>query len=113
MVRRCSRRSSMRPARWLNAVILIALLCATGFAVPESPDGTTPLHWAVHNNEASSVDRLIKAGANVNARNEYGATPLSEAVANLNTAIIAKLLNAGADPNAPGPDGMTALMVVA
>src|SRR5438874_1552378 len=43
-----------------------------------SADGTTALHWAVHRNDGDMVDRLVKAGANVNSKNEYGATPLSE-----------------------------------
>src|SRR5262245_26706557 len=38
-------------------------------------DGTTALHWAAHNADGDMVDRLIKAGANVNAKNEFGATP--------------------------------------
>ena len=36
------------------------------------PDGTTPLHWAVRNNDAALVDRLIRAGADVKATNRYG-----------------------------------------
>ena len=43
------------------------------------PDGTTALHWAVHHNDLDLVQRLIRAGANVNAKNDYGATPMSEA----------------------------------
>jgi ankyrin repeat protein len=76
-------------------------------------DGTTPLHWASHSNDVAAVDRLIKAGANVNAKNQYGSTPLLEAAMNGNTEIIERLLKAGADPNSPGPDGMTALMIIA
>ena len=61
----------------LSAAILIVLTVAvSGIAFGED-DGTTPLHWAAHNNDADAVDRLIKAGANVNAKNEFGATPMS------------------------------------
>src|SRR5262245_52754739 len=42
-------------------------------------DGTTALHWAAHNGDADLVDRLIKAGADVNAKNEFGSTPIIEA----------------------------------
>ena len=45
---------------------------------PEA-DGTTALHWAVHQNDLDLVVRLIRAGAKVNAKNDYGATPMSEA----------------------------------
>ena len=44
-----------------------------------TPDGTTALHWAAHNGDADLVDRLIKAGADVNAKNEFGSTPIVEA----------------------------------
>jgi len=90
---------------------MLQVLLVVMLAVAE--DGTTPLHRAVHNNDAAAVDRLIKAGANVNARNEYGATAILEAVDSGNTAILEKLLKAGADANSPGPDGMTPLMIVA
>ena len=90
---------------------MLTILLAAALSL--AADGTTPLHWAAHNNDINAVDRLIKGGADVNAKNEYSATPMSEAAANGNTAIIEKLLKAGADPNSPGPDGMTALMVIA
>jgi len=90
---------------------MLQVLLVVMLAVAE--DGTTPLHRAVHNNDAAAVDRLIKAGANVNARNEYGSTAILEAVDSGNTAILEKLLKAGADANSPGPDGMTPLMIVA
>jgi ankyrin repeat protein len=90
---------------------MLSIFLAAALAI--TTDGTTPLHWAVHNNDVATVDRLIKSGADVNAKNEFGATPMSEAAANGNTTIIEKLLNAGADPNSTGPDGMTALMVIA
>jgi len=76
-------------------------------------DGTTPLHWAVYQNDVERVDRLLKAGANVKAANEFGATPLSEAAVGGDPAIIEKLLKAGADPESPNADGQTALMVLA
>src|SRR5205823_3640311 len=113
MAPKCSRRSNMRARTWLSAGFLVALLAACcGTALAES-DGTTPLLWAVHNNDIDAVDRLIKAGADINVKNEYGVTPLSEAAVNGNTAIIEKLLKAGANADSPSADGMTALMIVA
>jgi ankyrin repeat protein len=76
-------------------------------------DGSTALLWAAHNGDADLVDRLLKAGADPKARNDFGATPMSEAAFASNTAVIEKLLNAGADPDSPNADGQTALMVVA
>ena len=45
------------------------------------PDGSTALLLAADRNDPELVDLLIKAGANVNARNDYGATPLYAASA--------------------------------
>ena len=76
-------------------------------------DGTTALHWAAHNGDAELVDRLLRAGADAKAKNQFGATPMSEAAFLGNVAIIEKLLKAGADPDSPNADGQTALMLVA
>jgi uncharacterized protein len=76
-------------------------------------DGTTPLHWAVRNNDSALVDRLIHEGANVKAANRYGVTPLYLASVNGDAAIIEKLVNAGADANAVSNEGETALMTAA
>ena len=76
-------------------------------------DGTTALHWAVEQEDFDLVDRLIKAGAKVNAMNDYGATPMSEAALSGNVKIMARLLDAGANVESPNVDGQTALMIVA
>jgi ankyrin repeat protein len=78
-----------------------------------SVDGTTALHWAVYNNDIALVDRLLAAGANPNARNDYNSTPLVEAAVVGNVDVIRKLLKAGADVESPNADGQTALMVIA
>ena len=42
--------------------------------------GQTALHWAAAHNDNPDITRaLIAAGANVNARNNYGQTPLQQA----------------------------------
>src|SRR5690242_16909930 len=51
-------------------------------------DGSTPLLWAAHANDADLVARLLKAGAKPNARNQLGSTPLAEAAFNANTEAI-------------------------
>ena len=77
------------------------------------PDGTTALHWAVQQNDVELVTRLIRAGAKVNVKNDFGSTPMAEAAVVANAALLGALLEAGADVESPNADGQTALMVVA
>ena len=102
----------MRRALILLAVAALGTCLDVGAAAP-ADDGTTPLHWAVYNSSTDEVRRLIKAGADVNARNDYGATPLTEAAETGNVDIIGQLLKAGADPESGNADGQTALMILA
>jgi ankyrin repeat protein len=76
-------------------------------------DGTTALHWAVHDGDADLVAKLLAAGANPSARNDYGATPMSEAAIRGDLKILRALLAAGADVESANPDGQTALMILA
>ena len=78
-----------------------------------SADGTTALHWAVYNDDVAMIDRLLGAGANVNAKNDYNSTPFSEAAVVGDSAVVKRLLKAGADVEAANADGQTALMVIA
>jgi len=95
------------------AFLSMALPALAASAAATDPDGTTPLHWAVFNGDVKQVDALIKAHADVNARNRFGSTPLYEAALAGNTEIIKKLLKAGAEPDAANDGGMTALMIIA
>jgi uncharacterized protein len=87
-------------------------LIPTG-ALPAATDGTTALHWAAHHANLELVDALLKRGALVNIRNDYGASPMSEAAFAGDAALIRRLLAAGADVESANPDGQTALMVLA
>ena len=74
------------------------------------PDGTTALHWAVRNNDLQEIDRLIRAGAKVDAANRYGVTPVYLACLNGSADAVSRLLKAGVSANATGNYGETALM---
>ncbi len=87
---------------------LLLTLCAWG-----QGDGSTPLHWAVYNDELPNAEALLRAGADAKAVTKYGVTPLSLACTNGNAAMIELLLKAGADANATLPGGETALMTAA
>jgi ankyrin repeat protein len=76
-------------------------------------DGTTPLHWAVHQDDLEKAAALVQAGADVKAANRYGVTPLSLACTNGTGAMVELLLKAGADSNTVLPGGETVLMIAA
>jgi ankyrin len=78
-----------------------------------SPDGTTALIWAAHNGDEELVRRLLRAGADPDAANDYGATALLEAATIGDDAVIERLLDEDADPNLANPENMTPLMAVA
>ena len=77
--------------------------------------GMTPLHYAVQKGHLHIVDRLIDAGANVNAHDErrIGNTPLREFARECSYAMAKKLIDAGADPTIRGWMQMNALDAVA
>jgi ankyrin repeat protein len=77
------------------------------------PDGTTPLHRAVHRNDLKGAAALIQAGADVNAVNRYGVAAISLAATNGNAQMLDLLLKAGANANATQAEGETALMTAA
>ena len=83
------------------------------YAAAIEPDGTTPLHRAVRSGDGKLVERLLRAGADVNAANRYGVTPLKLAAVNGDAAMLEELLDAGGDANAAGVDGETLLMTAA
>jgi len=76
-------------------------------------DGSTPLQWAEYRGDSAEVQRLIRAGADVSAINNYGASALSIAAEAGNTQIVRLLLKAGANADSPNAEGQTALMSVA
>lgn len=96
-----------------NHDAVVALLDKHVDARQKSVDGTTALHWAVHWDDRDLVNRLIKAGADVSAVNDYGSSPLQEAAMAADPQIIGALLKAGANADSPNSEGQTALMVVA
>ena len=101
---------------WYRLSALAAIAAGLAFAAdvnaPDA-DGTTPLAWAVYNDDLPAVQRLLGSGADPKIANRYGVTPLSLAATNRDAAMTEALLKAGADPNAKLPSGITVLMTAA
>ena len=90
-----------------------ARCCRRPMSMRRRGTGTTALHWAVHLDNATLVDLLIKSGATVQVANRYKMTPLGLAAINGNAGVIGRLLKAGADANDTIAEGETALMTAA
>ena len=80
---------------------VLSLLAKKADVTATQPDGATALHWTVYAGDADITARLIRAGATVNIRNNYGVSPLALAAKQGNAAIVDLLMKAGADPNDP------------
>ncbi|MGO9953779.1 MAG: ankyrin repeat domain-containing protein [Dissulfurispiraceae bacterium] len=64
---------------------------------------------AVENNDCAEILRLIKCGADVNTKNEYGETPLHTACVRGYFEVAQTLMIAGADVNTPNCIGSAPL----
>ena len=91
---------------------LTFLLDAGADLAAKNRRGSTPLHWAIH--DEAKVRLLLSRGAAVNVRQVEGRTPLYQAASLGNATNIVKLLLArGADPNIAIANGRTPLMAAA
>src|SRR5499426_2794268 len=74
--------------------------------------GSTPLHWAIHDEAKARL--LLAKGANVNAKQAQGRTPLYlAAMLGNGVPTLRLLLSKGADPNLVAVNGQTPLMMAA
>ena len=82
--------------------------------IPTAASGErTALHEAAAASQADEVTRLLKAGADVEARDRFGQTALHEAASKGHLGIVKVLLEHGADVEARNEGGETALHEVA
>ena len=88
-----------------------ALLVSTG-VLWCAPDSGALLR-AVQEGRLDTLASLIAAGANVNAKNEFGITPLAWSLTNGSPAMTLELLKAGANPKIPVPEAGTPLLAAA
>jgi ankyrin repeat protein len=88
-------------AAWL--VILLALATPTAAQTPPSPAelaAYTGLHAAAAKGDTGEIDKLLKSGVPVDAKDGYARTPLHVAIYRSQGPAAIALIKDGADPNA-------------
>ena len=103
--------SPLASAARVGDVAEIRRLVKAGAGVnePSGVNGWTPLHHAIHKNQAGSVKVLLELGADVNARVPHSVTPLMMAAGYGYDHIVRILLDHSADPSIKDANGETAL----
>ena len=95
---------------WLTGIIIDAMK-DRGIPADRHRDknGWSILHYAATRDERGHAEKLIEAGADVNAKTSTGDTPLHVAVRAGKEGVVALLLSHGADLTAANAEGETAL----
>lgn len=96
-----------------GAVLWIGMLESQAILCDPDPLGMTPLHVAVQDQDHGSIEKLLLAGADVNAATHYGVRPLAIACTNGDLEAVELLLKAKPDLESRGPNGETPVMIVA
>lgn len=87
--------------------LLLTIFITT--ALTTIPAQAADIHDAAQAGDNAEIEKLLKKGVDVNARDKNGETPLYEAATNGYTEIVELLISKGADVNAKDNDGITAL----
>jgi ankyrin repeat protein len=91
-------------------MLFAALVPAIAFLPSFLSGADQPLLKAIRQGDMAAVQQLLKSGADLETRDEYGATALMYAAAFSSPDCVRLLLDAGADINATSNQGSTALM---
>ena len=101
----------------MKTIIAIALLeclaCSHLLAAEPGPASTNNLFPIIRAGDSAAVSALMKSGADVHSRDEFGNTPLMAAAWMADAAVLELLLKSGAEVKATNKAGATALLYAA
>lgn len=86
---------------------LLALGANVNHVSKESALSLTPLHLAAIGGDIETINVLVEASADIDARGSDGATPILWAAYEGDADAVIALINAGADPSLANEDGVT------
>ena len=102
------------PARMIIALLVVLLgsltTCTQQEVNPGPQDVNSELIEAIRYGQAETVQGLLDAGADVNAKDSNGLNALAQAVFTGQVEVVKTLLESGADVNLKDSNGMTALV---
>jgi ankyrin repeat protein len=97
----------------MTVILVVSLLTAAGCEKQENPTPRTSFHLAALQGRIDAVQQHIKAGSDLNEKDEYGSTPLIVAVTFGETEVARALIEAGADMKIANNQGATPLHLAA
>ena len=94
-------------------MISLILISVAGCGEKEDPAPRIAIHTAAAMGSLKSIERHIKAGSDLNEKDQYGSTPLVVAITFGKTEVAKALIEAGADIQIKNSDGATPLHIAA
>jgi ankyrin repeat protein len=92
-----------------TAILVVSLLIAAGCEKQENPTPRMNLHLAALQGRVDAIQQHIKAGSDLNEKDEYGSTPLIAAITFGQNEASRVLIEAGVDLTITNNDGSTPL----
>jgi hypothetical protein len=97
----------------MTAMLVVTLLTVAGCGKQENPTPHVSLHVAALQGSIDEIQKHIKAGSDLNEKDEYGSSPLIIAVTFGKNEVARALIEAGADMKITNNEGSTPLHIAA
>jgi ankyrin repeat protein len=94
-------------------ILMVSLLTIAGCGKKENPTPRMNLHLAALQGRVDAIQQHIKAGSDLNAKDEYGSSPLIAAITFGQTEAAKVLIEAGVDMKISNNEGSTPLHAAA
>jgi len=97
----------------MTVILVVSLLTVAGCEKQENPTPRMSLHMAALQGRVDAIQQHIKAGSDLDEKDEYGSSPLIVAITFGKTEVARALIEAGADMKITNNEGSTPLYIAA
>jgi len=97
----------------MTVILVVSLLTVAGCEKQENPTPRMSLHMAALQGRVDAIQQHIKAGSDLDEKDEYGSSPLIVAITFGKTEVARALIEAGADMKITNNEGATPLYIAA